>query len=367
MESLRAEAEATRRLLSARASKCRLLANHQTEQGHEVSAAGSNGDENSAGALAITAPTGAVSSSHGGDDGPDTPAMERTEVEGAFDPNPEIKSRFADKSSSLRFVTPEEEKRKRREDMAAVFAGRGEAAVSEAAAEHGGSGGAGGSSGSRPEGRRAAEVQRTAADLVDVGHARGLTKALGPLLEKKLTPSFFARAPPPGSAAAVAAAGVSAAADAGCGTSAKVWVARPSARQLQQKQHKKKAATIPAPRYKPKSKLFRSILSSPGAVDVMGRSACPPPPPPPLPPMGSGLLEQIRENGGGRGMVPPPPPMPMPLLHVPVLPLPQRSLFATSTGPRTTVATVQGPPDGMFAELKAKTSAGQALRLAAKA
>lgn len=350
VDSLRAEAEATRRLLSERATKLPLLANEeqhgQTEQ--EQGTASAAGSKDGGG------PASAVSSSDEENNGPDMEVAEGSEVEGAFDPTPEIKSRFADKSSSLRFVTPEEEKKKRREEMAAVFAGRDEATAAEAA-EHGSGGGSDGG-GSRPEGPAAAEGAEKASELVHSEHTNGLTKALGSALEKKLGPSFFVRAPPPGSAAACA----------GRVMGTKRRVARIPQKQ-QPHRSKKKAAAIPTPRFEPKSKLFRSLLTPPRAAGAAGRSACPPPPPPPLPSVAGGLLEQIRTKGGGRGAVPPPPPMPMPLPASPALPLPQRSLFATAGGPSTTAATVQGAPDGMFAELKAKTAARQALRRAAEA
>ncbi|CAM9677124.1 unnamed protein product, partial [Hapterophycus canaliculatus] len=154
VESLRQEAEATRRLLSERARKLRRLAKQQREEEEAEKAAaaapacdkatneqggGVGGGDNEL-AAAVTAaaapavqedePATAVAATAEENQGDEEEEVEEgLEVEGAFDPNPELQSRFADKSSSLRFVTAEEDARMRKEELAKVFAVKAAAAA----------------------------------------------------------------------------------------------------------------------------------------------------------------------------------------------------------------------------------------------
>ena len=73
---------------------------------------------------------------------------EGLEVEGAFEPEPELRSRFGDKSNSLRFVTAEEDARMRKEELAKVFGARDAAGATDAAA----AAVAGGATGPPPDG-----------------------------------------------------------------------------------------------------------------------------------------------------------------------------------------------------------------------
>ena len=59
-----------------------------------------------------------------GEENREVEVAEGLEVEGAFEPEPELRSRFGDKSNSLRFVTAEEDARMRREELAKVFGAR---------------------------------------------------------------------------------------------------------------------------------------------------------------------------------------------------------------------------------------------------
>ncbi|CAM9118472.1 unnamed protein product, partial [Scytosiphon promiscuus] len=382
VQSLLDEAAATRRLLSERAKKARLLAKQQREKAEAEKAAAAAAVVAAAAAAASDAATkeqgdGAT----GGDEDPSAataaataPAVQEAEsarasavvaveeedeveqveegleVEGAFDPDPELQSRFADKSSSLRFVTAEEDARMRKEELAKVFAakaaeaaaaaacglsagtpvaaakdalegGDGAAADGKAAGEGKGGVGAavqplfvgggapaasaatGGSSGSLSESDDAdATGKATAAEELVVGggsHAKDRMKAFGAVLEKTLSQSFFERAPPPGSAAAAAAVG-------GGGVKARALMSppRPSKNNSATAAAAAAAAAgILTPPCKPKSKFFRSIQSpstagQPDVGGVGGRSTVPSSPPPPPPPM-MGLLSQIRARGDG--------------------------------------------------------------------
>ncbi|CBJ28852.1 conserved unknown protein [Ectocarpus siliculosus] len=320
VDSLRAEADATRRLLSERARKQRLLAKRKEKAAAEAAAT-------EAEAAATEAEAAATAGSEPGDEvaialaavvtavvekAEDEEVEEGLEVEGAFDPTPELRSRFADKSSSLRFVTADEEARMRKEELASVFAvrdkeaaatvaaaaateelpavrgasessnaagggdgdqgrvvARGEGAVDGAAVAAGGGGGGGG------DGSPAAGSS---------GMGPGRMKAFGAVLEKTLSQNLFGRAPPPGTTAAAAAAA------AGTGAGGKTMPKKATADA---------AAAALTPPCKPKSKFFRSIASPTKPPNDTGPTSLPPPPPPPPAPMMGGLLSQIRARGGG--------------------------------------------------------------------
>eukprot|EP00752_Nemacystus_decipiens_P014162 g12593.t1 len=341
VEFLQAEAEATRCLLTERARKARFLARQQQQQKEQ-------------------------------DEG--LQVGEGLEVEGAFDPTPELKSRFADKTSSLRFVTAEEDARMRREELASVFAVRNKTASQESSSEEG-------SGGSSEEEAGKSHADGAVAD--DAGEGQGTTKgrmkAFGAILEKTLSQNMLGRLPTSGSVAAGAAASV------GVGGKMRVLVS-PSRRQ---QQSENKGPAIVAPPCKPKSKFFRSIRSPPGGSNMndngngnaggTGRPLIPPPPPPA--PM-TGLLAQIRAQGGGlssggsgvdgdmgatsvlreegdSSIAPPSLPQP------PAPSLPLKSLFA-ATG-ASTAGAPQGPPSDFFAQLRAKAAEKQALRRVAEA
>ncbi|CAM9878848.1 unnamed protein product [Ectocarpus sp. 4 AP-2014] len=420
VDSLRAEADATRRLLAERARKQRILAKQKEKAAAEAAATEAEAAATEAEAAATEAEATATAGSEPGDEvaialaavvtavvekAEDEEVEEGLEVEGAFDPTPELRSRFADKSSSLRFVTADEEARMRKEELASVFAvrdkeaaatvaaaaateelpavrgasessnaaggsdgdqgrvvARGEGAVDGAAVAAGGGGGGGGGDGSPVAGSSVM--------------GPGRMKAFGAVLEKTLSQNLFGRAPPPGTTAAAAAAGTGA-----------------GGKTMPKKATADAVAAALTPLCKPKSKFFRSIASPTKPPNDTGPTSLPPPPPPPPPaPMIGGLLSQIRARGGGgagdamggllaqiraagRGdadgkvvspegeascaAVPPPPP--------PALPVPQRSLFATADPSRGAPAAVQGPPPDFFAQVRAKAAERQALRRAAEA
>ena len=111
VESLRAEKNVTRALLVDRAEKRRLLMAKQEKQRNEGDGEAAEASEADAGACGANAP------------GPDEDE-EGLEVEELFDPEPEVKSRFGDKRSLLKFVTAGEDARMRREELAMVFGDR---------------------------------------------------------------------------------------------------------------------------------------------------------------------------------------------------------------------------------------------------
>jgi len=356
VESLRAETEAIRRLLHERARKAHLLAKQREEEAEEKAAASAAASAAAAAPLGPEAPAGvAVPGSGGGggveevaaelDDAAATQQVSKAavpqlqqqeeeeemeveegqEVEGGFDLTPELKSRFADKSSSLRFVTAEEDARMRKEELAKVFAVRNQAAAgdekepssslagvteaSEGASSNDGEGqefipadGAAPDDGaSRAEGD-AGEGQGDTGWVG--GTSKGRMKAFGAILEKTLSQSLLGRAPPSGSSAAAGARpGV------GRVASGKMRALMSPQRQQQQQQQQqghqseKTATKILTPPCKPKSKFFRSIQSpsGPSASGDVGAdgSSGPLVPPPPAPMMG--LLSQIRARGGEEG------------------------------------------------------------------
>ena len=352
VESLRTEAEATRRLLTDRARKARILAKQQQEQQQQE-----------------------------GEEEEELDVDEALEVEGGFDPTPELKSRFGDKSSSLRFVTAEEDARKRKEELASVFAARNKAAAEEDEEEERSST----SPAAAGEASENLPPQSDSAAAGDAGEEQGIIKgqmkAFGAILEKTLAQAMLGRVPPSGS---VAAGGAAAGAGVGAIAGGKAGLLSPT-RQQQQQPSETKAPAVLTPPFKPKSKFFRSIRS-PGAgsqVDGDGSGSAggtgrPLVPPPPAPMMG--LLAQIRaakdgsRGGSGidgeKGAENPilgeskdsgiaPPALPQPSAPS----LPPRSLFAAA-GP--SAAASQGPPPDFFAQLRAKAVEKQALRRAAE-
>ena len=416
VESLQAETEATRRLLHDRARKARLLAKHHEGIEAEESAAAST-------AATAAAQQGRETAVAQEEEEKDQHAEEGQEVEGGFDPNPELKSRFADKSSSLRFVTAEEDARMRKEELAKVFAVRNQAAaedeedptsssaavreMSEEGRSSGGegqgsttTGSAAGDDGPSPTADGAGEGQ--AYEGLVGGKSQGETKAVGAILEKPLSQRLPGRVPPSGSAAAVATAGVVGAAD------WKIQALMSPPRQQQQQQSPKKATAPAPPPYKQKSKFFRALWSPPVPSQSVGNGATEPSRPlvtlPPAPMMG--LLSQMRAQGGGgtgsstnnigevqtgmggllaqiraaksvsgsgadgqesssctKGKGEDSGVAPSPLSQAPVPPLRARSVFPTAE-PYTSAAP-QDPPSDFFAQLRAKAAEKQASRLAA--
>ena len=474
VESLRTEAEATRRLLTDRARKARILAKQQQqEQEAKETKENAAADADAAAAAAAAAATGAVEEAlpaaavsgptegeageaiTDGLDG-DTVAGEKIdevavadeheeqqlqqeqqeqeqeefeveeglEIEGGFDPTPELTSRFADKSSSLRFVTAEEDARMRKEELASVFAVRSKAAAAEEdnegeeekpsislasvreVSEEGS-----GSTGEEQKGNSPTVDAAAGGAGKEQGITKGRMKAFGAILEKTLSQSMLGRAPPSGSVAAGAAART--------GVSGKMRVLMSPTRQKQQQPSETKAPPVLTPPCKPKSKFFRSIRSPAAGSQVddkgiggAGGTGRPLVPPPPAPMMGllsqiraraggaagntsssssgaganagmGGLLAQIRAakggggggGGGGSGIDAEKGAedsvlekekdsdiIPPPLPQPPAPSLPPRSLFAAA-GP--SAAAAQGPPPDFFAQLRAKAAEKQALRRAA--
>ena len=258
VESLRAEEKATRALLVDRAEKRRLLMAKDEQKDQE-----GHGE------------TAGVSAEDGGS-GED----EGLEVEGPFDPKPELKSRFGDKSSSLKFVTAEEDARMRREELAKVFGDR------EAAGARAGMGAGLPSIGEdrAPEEETCDDKKRSgpaksanagegtaekAEGLARAGAASGRIKAFSAILETTLTKGMATDSPV-------------------CRRDRAVPFAQSSPENQR----------ILSPPCAPKSKLFRSILSptkgdaESGAGSMTAR---------PSPPMVTGLLSQIRARDGGGG------------------------------------------------------------------
>lgn len=449
VESLLTEAEATRRLLTERARKARILVKQQQKEkqakqetlaaGAAAAVAATSVEEASPAAVASGSAekegqTEDANRHDDNDDNDDIGTAEKTdetivaheeqadeeglevgeglEVEGGFDPTPELKSRFADKSSSLRFVTADEDARMRKQDLARVFATRNKVvaavedeedkkpsitltAVKEASEED--------SVSSSEEAKRDNPADDGAAD--DAGEEQRITKvqmkAFGAILEKTLSQSMFGRVSPSGSA--------------GDGEASEGKMKILMSTTHHQQQLDRDAAAILTPPCKPKSKFFRSIRSPSAASRVdndgtsnitgTGQPLAVPPPPPMM-----GLLSQIRGRGGGvtgsgsssgdrvhagmgellaqiraakgnggigsrvdsdqgadsvlgegkdSGIVPPPLPKP------PAHPLPHRSLFAAA-GPITATAAPQGPPPDFLAQVRAKAAEKQSLRCAAE-
>lgn len=379
VESLQAEADATKALLVERANKRRLLAKQQkdrldaakqAEESEAADRAGSPQVESENAHGCPDGPTdGAAEKAAGDVDGVDVlgdqvgaaakgSALEKDEgdkerdgreeeeeeweegleVEGPFDGEPELRSRFADKSSSLRFVTAEEEARMRKEELVKVFGERGPVEMVESpgssTVEGGGDVGKGdpgeskaaneaaseaaNEAGHVPTSDDAFEVSGVAEDVavgasdgrwpgaVDVGGGtiKGRMKAMGAILEKTLSQSMLVRAPPPGTAAAAAGVGVSGTPKnppAGGAAGRRQFSAQPRrepASTVNNNSEKKveKIRTL-SPPCKPKSKFFRSKVDlAPAREDSSAAPQGRPPPPPML-----GLLSQIRGARGGGG------------------------------------------------------------------
>ena len=266
VESLRAEGKATRRLLAERVRKVRA----QQESGDEAVTDGAaapspDGDARDGDRESAVATDGDAALE------PDA-VEEGLEVEGPFDPTPELRSRFADKSNSLKFVTAEEDARMRREELVSVFAVRettSAAAVDEADAsgsvrqdseDSRSQYSADSEKGGSPSGRSGGD-KRVPADAAEVG-ARGdvksRMKAFGAVLEKTLGKRACARA-----AQTPKRAGAASADAVGGGSPLRKGPVTPDKRVVT--------------RCTPKSKLFKTI-SSPRSPSSL--SACPVPPPP---------------------------------------------------------------------------------------
>ncbi|CBJ31449.1 conserved unknown protein [Ectocarpus siliculosus] len=292
----------------------RLSKEEKRLEGHVVSAARALRDSPSTvdGTLEEAAATRRLLSDRNEDEG-EAEVAKGSEVEGAFDPTPELRSRRSDKSRSLRFVTADEEAKIRKEELARVFSSRGMPAAAAAAAvgasEDGGgksTTGAGDGTGVDVDGEEAAAGEKASVDGGSgPGHANGRIKAFGAVLEKTLSKTLHGRAPPPGTtAAAAAAAAPSAAAGAGSRKASMPVTASPPQRAIGEKAAGIAAATL----WKPKSKFFRVFLSAntarkDGGDGSHSTGGLPPPPPPPPAPM-LGMLSQIRargEVGGGGG------------------------------------------------------------------
>ncbi|CAM9444220.1 unnamed protein product, partial [Ectocarpus sp. 12 AP-2014] len=296
------EAAATRRLLSDRARKLRLSAMQQQQQRAEAAATTSTANATpSTPAREDDGPASAAAAVDENEDEGEVEVAKGSEVEGAFDPTPELRSRRSDKSRSLRFVTADEEAKIRKEELARVFSSRGmpAKAVAVGASEDGGgksTTGAGGvGTGVDVDGEDAAAGEKASVDGGSgLGHANSRIKAFGAVLEKTLSKTLHRRAPPPGTTAAGAGSRKA---------SMPVTASRP-----QRAVDEKAAGIAAATSWKPKSKLFRVFLSASAARKDDGdgsRSTGGLPPPPPSPPAPMlGMLSQIRtlgEVGGGGG------------------------------------------------------------------
>lgn len=463
-ESLQAEADATKALLLERVNKRRLLA-RQKEESEAKKQAGENEDADRAGALKATREgahgcpeglaDGAAEKTAGDVDDADvlgdqvaSAAMgsalqeegdkeqkgreeeeenkeqeEGLEVEGPFDGEPELRSRFADKSSSLRFVTAEEEARMRKEELAKVFGERGPVETVQSPGSSTVGGGGGGGEGSMGNSQAATGAGQTStSNALDVsgvakdiaveasggqisgapggsGTVKGRMKAMGAILEKTLSQSILVRVPPPGTAAASTVGGAPANPRGGLAGRRQFSSQTRHDQGSTVRSNKAEKTRTLSPPCKPKSKFFRSIRppSEANVAPAREHSAAPqvrsPPPPPML-----GLLSQIRGARGGDGEAkviaggllaqiratkegnngvthgpggvgqekdlassgpPAPPPPPPP----PPLSLQPRSLFgaAEKGGPPVP----RGPPPDFFAALRAKAIEKQALRRAA--
>ncbi|CAM9791976.1 unnamed protein product, partial [Ectocarpus sp. 13 AM-2016] len=285
------EAAATRRLLSDRARKLRLSAMQQQQQRTEAAATASTTTASpSTPAHEDGGPASAAAAVDENEDEGEVEVAKGSEVEGAFDPTPELRSRRSDKSRSLRFVTADEEAKIRKEELARVFSSRGMPAKAAAlgASENGGG------TGVDVDGEEAAAGEKASVDGGSgLGHANGRIKAFGAVLEKTLSKTLHRLAPPPG------------ATPAGAGSrkaSMPVTASRP-----QRAVGEKAAGIAAATSWKPKSKFFRVFLSAStvtkdGGDGSRSTGGLPLPPPPPPAPM-LGMLSQIRARGevGGGG------------------------------------------------------------------
>lgn len=289
----------------------------------------------------------------------------REEVEGPFDPEPELRSRMADRSCSLKFVTAEEDARMRREELAKAIGARGgvdqapppeEAPQSMASARgrggepeggekaseggdvarsngHGGDAAPAAGAGGTDEKGKGDSSRGGGSPRVrdDAGGARGVSriKAFGAILEETLSRRLVQR---PGQEASSDVAeksprsprSTTAAGSSRRRLSPSSRTRRPAARGGAEATAKGPAgsAGLPAekspkprsltPPCRPKSKFFRSMAKplSPTAANPSGGGAQQPPagagtgrpmPPPPPPPPMAGLLSQIRERSGGLG------------------------------------------------------------------
>lgn len=248
---------------------------------------------------------------------------EGPEVDGPFDPEPVLLSRFGDKSNSMRFVTAEEDARMRREELAKVFGARTAASTAEASDTLSAGRDAGAQeeqeSGEHEKPTTAGQSPAIAApspaawiadkcpDQVEGGQQGGglvggdgtksRMMAFGAILEKTLSQSLLGRKPPPGSSAPAACVQGVAKMSRG-GLNVQGSMSHPN------RSSTSKASIGPAgvlsPPCKPKSKFFRSI--NPSIAPDAGRAS---PPTDNLartrqaaPPM-LGLLSQIRARGGG--------------------------------------------------------------------
>ncbi|CAB1119909.1 unnamed protein product [Ectocarpus sp. CCAP 1310/34] len=232
-----AEAAAPRRLLSAR--KLLRLQQQQQQQPETTAAATASVPARGPAAAEAAAATSTADGQVEEEDEEEEEfeeVEEGSEVEGAFDPNPELRSRLSDKSRSLR-----------------TNGGGGDAAEGED------------------------EMAGGKTSAVGGGHAKGRIKAFGAVLEKTLSKTLLGRAP-------ATAPGRTRKA----GTSP-----RP------QQRGSNAAAVAAAASWEPKSKHLRALLSTTAARSSSGSrlTGCPPPPPPP-PPM-LGMPPQIRARVGG--------------------------------------------------------------------
>lgn len=289
------------------------------------------------------------------------PEESSREVEGPFEREPELKSRMADKSSSLKFVTAEEDARMRREELAKAMRARdaGDDRPQSAGAGDGRDEGLSDPAVSPTQGQSlsAASAASTVADdgLLGEGvdgetgpvkeaaggglggdNAEGgreavesspktRIKAFGALLEKTLSQKLVHRAPPPGTsaafAAAAAAAGGATANGGGGGDGVSKSPLRGRIRLLspaskngrgQEKtttpKGKSPKAKVLSPPCKPKSKFFKSINSNTpgrevggGAQAAAATDATPVAADRPQSPPMLGLLSQIRARASGTG------------------------------------------------------------------
>lgn len=373
LESLRAEQEAIAALLERRAAaaaveNCRLLriAERRDKEETECEDGKGEGEERrEVGAKCLTA-EGMAKSEHGADaeDGSDTekratevtrdadvkttivgkeeaPELsapggegERVEIEGVFDPEPQLRSRLADKSSSLKFVTAEEEARMRKYELAkAIGASRALAVFEEAEAMIGEESRppAGDASAAVPTADstaapagRSKDLEMADAGVVDAvlcedgggtgnGGARERIKAFGAILEKTLSQSKFPRAP-------TATLGANAAAN-GAGTGAggaqspravsgvvgRRRFLSPNSRETRlpgENLQSPAKAVAKTPPCTPKSKFFKSITDSNKACNMErdrdttpfseGQASV-------APPVRLGFLDQIRAKAAGTG------------------------------------------------------------------
>lgn len=271
--------------------------------------------------------SGGDSSAKVGQKEEDGEVQDGLEVEGPFNSKPELKSRLADKNSSLKFVTAEEDARMRKEELAKVFGARDtaggavkaatlslapvpEGEVASKGVTNGGQDvptGAGQSDALAGPGMGVETIAKQkggealAGGLVGGGDAKGRIKAFGAILEKTLNQNMSGRAPPPG-----AVAGGKHLQEGFGGKGRFLSPNRQAANLTVAGSNKKeeRACSI-SPQCKPKSKFFRSICSPTKGNDAEAaagvRATADAPPIRPSPPPMMGLLSQIRAAREGEG------------------------------------------------------------------